>query len=458
MQSEQRLNSNSRLTTSLYDGGMTSTVLVLASVALGIAAGALTSWAVFAARRAGERRVQELNPELPEAAVEILYALDGFAVILDASLSVVYANPAARDDPRITGEELRDPDFLSRARRVMSTGTPETQDPDPGDPNHTVRVRIVRLQRRFLVVFADDLGEEQRVNAMRRDFIANVSHELKTPIAAIGLLAEAVLEAAEEPEIVRGFAKKMGKEARRLADLSRDIIQLSEAQSTLRPEDREPVALRTVLLTEIDAHREYAAQQGVELVFTEEEGDDDTRYDPMTNGRPAAIGTAMANLLSNAIRHSPDGGHVGIGIERRGEDCIITVTDQGEGIGSEHLPRLFERFYRVDTARSREGGGTGLGLSITRHTMLAHGGDIDVWSQPGVGSTFTLTFPIVDEDGELRKAKKARKKKSKKDEKVKKPKREQRASAARLGATGRNPATQTQPTQSTHAAQEEAAQ
>lgn len=387
---------------------MTSSALVLASVGLGIVAGAFACWAVFAARSAGRRRTAALHPELPEAAVEVLHSLDGFAVILDSSLSVVYANPAARDDPRISGEELRDPDFLHRARRVMSTGAADTLDPDPHDPSSSVRVRIVRLQRRFLVVLADDLGEEQRVNAMRRDFIANVSHELKTPIAAIGLLSEAVLEAADEPEIVRGFAKKLGKEARRLGDLSRDIIQLSEAQSTLRAEDREPVALLAVLRTEIEAHRDYAAQQGVEIVVTEGDGGSGGPYDPVTMGLPAAIGTAMANLLSNAIRHSPEGGRVGVGIERRDGDCVVSVTDQGEGIAPEHLPRLFERFYRVDAARSREGGGTGLGLSIARHTMRRHGGDIEVWSQPGVGSTFTLVFPVLEEEPRRRKRKKAK--------------------------------------------------
>ncbi len=371
---------------------MTPTVLVLASVGLGLVAGALIAWAAFGARSAGRRRAEALRPELPEVAVELLNSLDGFAVILDASLSPVYANPAARDDPRITGEELRDPDFLRRARRVMSSGISDTQMPDPERPEDTVRVRIVRVQRRFLVVFADDLGEEQRVNAMRRDFIANVSHELKTPIAAIGLLSEAVLEAADEPEIVRSFAKKMKKESHRLGDLSRDIIQLSEAQSTLKAEDREPVSLRAVLRGEVEAHRDFAAQSGVELVLTEADGD------PITMGRPTAIGTVVANLLSNAIRHSPEGSRVGIGTEITKRDCIVTVTDQGEGIAPEHLRRIFERFYRIDTARSREGGGTGLGLSIARHTMRAHGGDIDVWSQPGVGSSFTLSFPLAEQD------------------------------------------------------------
>lgn len=388
---------------------MTPTLLVLASIGLGLVAGALATAVVFGARSLGRKRAASMRPELPPAAIEMLHALDRFAVILDASLSPVYANPAARDDTHITGEQLREPEFLRRARGVMSTGVTDVIAPEEGS---TIRLQIVRLQRRFLVVFADDLGEEQRVNAMRRDFIANVSHELKTPIAAISLLSEAVLEAADEPEIVRNFAKKLRKESLRLGDLSRDIIQLSEAQTTLQPEDREPVALRAVVRTEVEAHQDFAAQQGISIVLEEYQA---APGELMTFGRPSSIGTVIANLLTNAIRHSPGGTSVGVGISVDGSDCRITVTDQGEGIEAEHLPRIFERFYRVDNARSRDGGGTGLGLSIARHTMRAHGGDITVWSQPGVGSSFTLTFPLVEENapakGRKREKRAARKKK-----------------------------------------------
>ncbi|MBN9613209.1 MAG: histidine kinase [Actinobacteria bacterium] len=410
---------------------MTPTTLVLASVGLGLAAGALLAWGIFRARAIGRRRADAMRPELPEVAVELLGSLDSFAVILDSSLSLVYANPAARDDPQITGEELRDTEFLRRARRVMSSGITDTREPDPEHPENTIRVRIVRVQRRFLVVFADDLGEEQRVNAMRRDFIANVSHELKTPIAAIGLLSEAVLEAADEPVIVRGFAKKLKKESHRLGELSRDIIQLSEAQSALRAEDRETVSLRAILRSEVEAHRDFAAQSGVELVLTEAEGD------PITLGRPAAIGTVFANLLSNAIRHSPEGSRVGIGTEITKRICVITITDQGEGIAPEHLPRIFERFYRVDNARSLEGGGTGLGLSIARHTMRAHGGDIDVWSQPGVGSSFTLTFPLVEQGDPHVGRRGGKSRRGGRSEKPAKAAKAQKAKAQKAGKSGK---------------------
>jgi len=428
----------------LYDGGMTPSQLVLASVGLGLIAGAAIAWAILVARTAGLRRSAALNPELPGAVVEVLHPLDSFAVILDSSLSLVYANPAAKDDPHMTGAELQDPEFLRRARRVMSTGITNTLEPDPLDPNHTVRVRIVRVERRFLVVFADDLGEEQRVNAMRRDFIANVSHELKTPIAAISLLSEAIHEGADDPKIVREFSKKLRKESTRLGNLTRDVIQLSEAQSSLRPDDLEQVSLLTVLRAEVEAHRDLAAQHHVELVLTE--GQDPTlddeiprsgislthvNEDPVIMGRPGPIGVVFANLISNAIRHSARGSRVGVGVQATAKQCVITVTDQGEGIPAEHLPRIFERFYRVDTDRSREGGGTGLGLSIARHTMRAHGGDIDVWSQPGVGSSFTVSFPVIDTASPSRSGSKKRKSTSKK-----KAKSDQKsAKAAKLRAT-----------------------
>lgn len=388
---------------------MSPTLIVLLSVGLGVAIGAAVTAAIFVARSIARARARAVRPELPEVAVTILNELDTFAVILDASFSPVYANPAARDDQRINGDEFRDADFLGRARRVLQTGVPDTREPREEDRRNTVRVHLVRIERRFLVVLAEDLGEEQRLNAMRRDFIANVSHELKTPIAAIGLLSEAVREAADEPRMVRDFAKTLRKESKRLGNLSRDIIQLSEAQSTLNPEEREPIQVRDLVHAEVEAHRPYALQHGIELAFTEPRERDRTTT---VLGRPAALGVVIANLLSNAVQHSPEGGRVGVGMEFEKRTLVVTVTDQGEGIGPEHLPRIFERFYRVDDSRSREQGGTGLGLSIARHTMRAHGGDIDVWSQPGVGSSFTLTFPLVDDT--VDRAKKKAKKKLKK--------------------------------------------
>ncbi|QYM75256.1 cell wall metabolism sensor histidine kinase WalK [Leucobacter luti] len=406
---------------------MNPALLVLASIALGVLIGAGTTVAIVGARRAGVRRAAEMRPELPEVATSILDEIDTFAVILDSSLAPVYANRTAREERHIGDAELADPDFLARVRQVMSTGIPDTHEPDPNHSADTVRIHIVRFQRRFVLILAEDLGEEQRVNAMRRDFIANVSHELKTPIAAIGLLAEATQQAADEPELVREFSKSLVKESRRLGELSRDIIQLSEAQSALRPEDRESVSLRDLVRGEVDSHRSFAGQHDVELVITD---DSVASEDSIILGRPTSLASAVANLLSNAIRHSPEGGRVGIGMSAERGRFTVTVTDQGEGIAPEHLPRIFERFYRVDGARTRGDGGTGLGLSIARHTMRAHGGDVDVWSQPDVGSSFTLTFPLHEASS------------SKGAKRIKKAKRAVRTAAERTSQSAQTPAAQ----------------
>lgn len=379
----------------MYDGGMTASQLVLVSLGLGLVAGALTVLLIFVARSASKRRSEQINPTLSPAAIELLDDSAMFAVVLNSALSPIYANAAARDNEKITGVQLREPEFLRRAKQVLTTGVTDVCDPDTINIEGAIRLRIVRLQHHFVVVFAEDLGEEQRLNTMRRDFIANMSHELKTPIAALSLLAEAVGEAAEEPEVVRKFAESMRKESKRLTDLSRDIIQLSEAQAMLRAEDRELVDLVTILQAEVDNHKEYAQQRGVKIVLN-------TKFPgsqrPQTYGRASSIGTALANLLSNAVRHSPEGSSVGVGLEASNGKCRITVTDHGEGIAQEHLPRLFERFYRVDNARSRQEGGTGLGLSIVKHTIQSHGGDIEVWSKLGEGSSFTITLPIIETD------------------------------------------------------------
>ena len=331
---------------------------------------------------------------LPETATAILDGLDVFAVILDRDLTAIYANDVARrgETPTELGL-LRTMEFKKRARQVLETGIPSHRDPQPEDPGAPVRTHVIRVEGDFLVVIAEDLGESLRLTAMRRDFIANVSHELKTPIAAVGLLAEAVKEAADDPELVREFAASLVKESKRLADLSRDIIQLSEAQSTLRPEQLDEVDLRAVVDEEIDAHESFAAHRGVGLIFIDSSNPKRTAA---IHGRASAISSAVANILSNAIRHSPEGASVRIRIAHKKRHFTVTITDTGQGIPEEHLERIFERFYRVDGARSREDGGTGLGLSIARHSLRAHGGDVTVRSTPGEGSRFTLSFPLTD--------------------------------------------------------------
>lgn len=346
---------------------------------------------------------------LPESATAILEALDTFAVVLDESLVPVYANPAARRGRKASGAILQTEEFAARARRVLASGTPSSRDPHPDDPDDTVRISIVRIEGPYLVVLAEDLGEERRLIAMRRDFIANVSHELKTPIAAVSLLSEAVREAADDPVLVAEFAASLTKEAKRLADLSRDIIQLSEAQSRLQPGKLQKVDLRELVAEEVEAHLSFARRSGVDLVITDLA---DPERKAKMRGRRSALASALANIIGNAIHHSPEGERVEVRMSHRKRDFVVAVIDRGNGIDPELTERIFERFYRVDGARSRDDGGTGLGLSIARNALRAHGGDITVRSEPGEGARFSLRFPLGDIPARKREKRVARAKKA----------------------------------------------
>lgn len=328
-------------------------------------------------------------------AKQILRELAGFAVIIDRTGTPVYANKAAREHDGITviDRVFRSDDFREQVLEVLDEGETFTLEPESANPGEAVRLHMFRLDDDHVVVLADDLGEAKRLDAIRRDFIANMSHELKTPIAAIGLLSEALHEAADRPDIVRKFSKKMLVETKRLSDLSRDVIRLSEAQATFGDREHDEILLKDLVHGELERHTEYALQQGVTLSLRDTTKKKQT---PMMLGRRSALGVAVSNLISNAIHHSPRGGQVEITLSLEGASFFVTVTDEGDGIEAEYLPRIFERFFRVDRARSRNEGGTGLGLSIVRHTMRAHGGDVDVWSTPGEGANFLLTFPIMD--------------------------------------------------------------
>jgi two-component system sensor histidine kinase SenX3 len=377
----------------------------------GLIAGSALTVAWMRGRASRKTRTDMRQPSVPSAAVAILDELDIFAVVLDKSFSAVYANAEAIEHETIPAELVTAEEFIDYAKSVHRTGEAFTRFAED-DPDG-IWMHIFCLDDDFVVVLADDRGEEMRLNAMRRDFIANMSHELKTPVSSMGLLAEAIKQASEQPDRVSGFADTMVKESRRLAELTNDIILLSEAQSEPRLEDLEPVDVQNLVEHEVAEHATFAAQRGVTLVFSSNSEQESSRM--FTVGRPKALATAVANLLSNAIKHSPKDGRVGISLELDGDWMNILVTDQGSGIEPENLDRIFERFYRVDNARTREEGGTGLGLSIVRHTMLTHGGSAEVWSKVGVGSTFTLRLPVLGSEFTADKllTKKRKKRKSK---------------------------------------------
>jgi two-component system sensor histidine kinase SenX3 len=275
--------------------------------------------------------------------------------------------------------------------RVRRSGEPVTEELNVsrgpfGDATLYLFVRVARLGARYILLIAEDRTESFRLDEVRRDFMANISHELKTPIGAVSLLAEALASAAGDPKQVRKFAAQLSTESERLARITREIIELSRLQSQDALTKADRVDIDHVVAIAIDQNRVVADSHRIRLVSG---GDKNSEV----YGDEALLAIALHNLISNAIQYSPDGSRVGIGINSADGVVEIAVTDQGVGIPEDELDRVFERFFRSDPARSRNTGGSGLGLSIVKHVVQNHGGDIRVWSQPGNGSTFTVRLP-----------------------------------------------------------------
>jgi two-component system sensor histidine kinase SenX3 len=240
----------------------------------------------------------------------------------------------------------------------------------------------------LVLVLAEDHSESRRVEEVRRDFVANVSHELKTPVGALALLAETIEDAADDAEAVRRFAGKMRQEAQRLTNLVQDLITLSRIQAAEHVPDPRRVELDAVVAEAIDRCRMKANARGIALASVGTRG-------LVVLGDEDLLVTALRNLLDNAVAYSPERTRVVISTKKTAEGhAELSVADQGIGIPERDLQRIFERFYRVDPARSRATGGTGLGLAIVKHAMAAHDGKVSVHSAEGAGSTFTLSLPL----------------------------------------------------------------
>ncbi|PRC41963.1 two-component sensor histidine kinase [Mycobacterium sp. ITM-2017-0098] len=317
-------------------------------------------------------------------------------VVVDNFRDVVYINDRAQE-LGLVRERLLDERAWTAAERTLATGAPVGFDLSPRKPNRSGRsglsirghVRLLSDQdRRFAVVYVDDQSEHARMEATRRDFVANVSHELKTPVGAVGVLAEAVLASADEPETVKHFAEKMVTESNRLANMVGELIELSRLQGGERLPDLDAVDVDSVVSEALSRHK--VAADNADIAITT---DAPTGYQVL--GDQTLLVTAIANLVSNAIAYSPNGSSVSISRRKRGENIEIAVTDRGIGIAPADQERVFERFFRVDKARSRATGGTGLGLAIVKHVAANHNGSIRLWSQPGTGSTFTLSIPAA---------------------------------------------------------------
>jgi two-component system, OmpR family, sensor histidine kinase SenX3 len=250
-----------------------------------------------------------------------------------------------------------------------------------------VRGEVRLLAEQFTVVDAADESDAVRLEATRRDFVANVSHELKTPVGALALLAEAVLDAADEPVEVRRFSAKIVREATRLGTLVTELIALSRLQGAERLPELVPVDVDDVVAEALGRSALAAESTGIEITT-------DGPSDLVVDGDRTLLVTALSNLIDNAVAYSSPG--TPVSVSRRSSDGFaeIAVTDRGIGIAREHQQRVFERFFRVDPARSRATGGTGLGLAIVKHVAANHGGEVRLWSKPGTGSTFTLRLPV----------------------------------------------------------------
>jgi len=365
--------------------------LVPAALGFGLAVGIGGSAAVVAAHARGQRAAAVVTPSVPDGVEEVIDALETAGIVLDSSNNVVSCSTAAVALGLVWNHALVHQELVTLVDRVRTEGAAaneELQLPRGpfGDAHVHLLVRAAPLGSRFVLVLADDRTEAHRLEDVRRDFVANISHELKTPIGAIGLLAEALESAADEPDEVRRFAKRLTTESERLRSLTHEIIELSRLQAADALEHADRVLVDTVIAQAVDANRVAAESHRITIV---------AQADPtaVVWGDESMLVTAVHNLIANAIQYSPDGTRVGIGVSRRDGAIEIAVTDQGVGIPESERDRVFERFFRVDSARSRQTGGTGLGLAIVKHVVQNHGGDVRVWSQQGRGSTFTIRLP-----------------------------------------------------------------
>jgi two-component system sensor histidine kinase SenX3 len=387
-----------------HDVFAVATLAAVAALVLGILLG------VWLARRSDSPAVAvdpaaraDTGSDQPLAAL-VLRALDHGVVVLDRDEQAVLVNPAAREMRLLSRDQLIFPELAALARRVLATGAYLHASVDlpvgrlgrepialavnavPLAPGPDGRVAAVGL------VLADET-EQRRLEAVRRDFVANVSHELKTPVGALTLLAEAIQDAADEPEAVARFAGRIQNEGSRLAKLVGELMELSRVQGADPMPGAAEVDVRDVV-DEALQRTALAAEQAsitVNAVVAPE---------LQVRGNAAQLATALANLVDNAIAYSGGGTRVAVSARGTADDgdrpvVDIAVTDQGIGIAETDRDRIFERFYRVDPARSRATGGTGLGLAIVKNIVNNHLGTVTVWSSPGAGSTFTIRLPRV---------------------------------------------------------------
>jgi two-component system sensor histidine kinase SenX3 len=381
-------------------------VAVALIVVAALVVGAVVGFVLGRARRRPARpalpRPGETPPDrvMPGAVLRsIPEQMELAVVVLDVSSDVAFANSAVRQMGVVRGGHLIVEDLHRLARVARETGEHaqvlvDLPDSRLGREPLAVSAHVAPLDSSgYVALFLRDVTESQRLAAVRRDFVANVSHELKTPVGAMTLLAEAMQDASDDPEAVRRFAARMQQEGGRLGRLVQELIELSRLQGAdPLPSSATVVAVDRLVAEAVEATRLTAETAGIAVV-----SGGDRRLG--VRGDATQLLTALVNLVGNAIAYSPKCTRVAIGSRLRttedGDHVEISVADQGIGIAESDLERIFERFYRADPARSRATGGTGLGLAIVKHIATNHGGNVRVWSVEGSGSTFTLRLPAA---------------------------------------------------------------
>ncbi|MEJ1088961.1 ATP-binding protein [Microbacterium sp. Mu-80] len=393
---------------------MSSPQFALFALAIGAIIGAGTVLLVVWAYRIRMLAAHETSTSVPAGVTEVLHGMDDPACVLDPSgLVVATSNAAARFGIR-SGAVLDNADLRRLVRAVRGEGgsATETLRLTAGgmlDPR-LVSARASRIGPQLTLLIIRDVTERERLEQMRTDFVANTSHELKTPVASVSLLAEAIESASDDPEQVRVFAARIAAEAGRLGQLTGRILSLSRLQAAESLAQIEPVSIDEVVASSVEAHLVQADSGGVTLARGGDRG-------AWVRGDAQVLIEAVGNLIANAIVYSPKGSSVGIGVKIDGDVVEIAVADQGIGIAEADAERIFERFYRADEARSRRTGGTGLGLSIVKHATQRHGGEVRLWSRPGQGSTFTIRLPRIEAPSVGKKGAKKKAKKKRSDKK-----------------------------------------
>lgn len=366
---------------------LANTLIAIAGISVGVLVGLLV----------GRAYRQDLAEELEAATsqdtvADTLEVLSTPAILLDGVNAITSATESAVALGFKQDAVLTQPELLQLAKRTRKKGEASSEQLEISvgltGEKLFVNVRAGLLNDGKVLIAIEDLTESKRLDDTRRDFIANISHELKTPIGAISLLSEALIDSVDDPAVTKKFSTDLHREAGRLANLVQDIIELSRLQGTEVDRNGQIVDMASVVEEAVDRNQVLAAQRKVKVKV-------DTKSAIEVLGDRELLVTAIKNLVENAILYSDEGSQVGIGLRQKHGIAAVAVADSGVGIAPEHQDRIFERFYRADPSRSRQTGGTGLGLAIVKHVALKHRGEVQLFSQPGVGSTFTFRIPIA---------------------------------------------------------------